>query len=272
MKLTVLTDNSTIIDRYYLGEPALCFYLEDGDRRILFDTGYSDVFLRNAKALGIDLHAVTDIVLSHGHNDHTGGLSVLMENIDCQGVRLTAHPGVFAAREYDGLAVGSPVSEAECRAHGLDVRLSRGPAKLTDRLTFLGEIPRVLPFESVCPIGTVSENGSTTDDYVIDDSALVYRGENGLFIITGCSHSGICNILLHASSLPENAGLPVTGVIGGFHLMKNDRQLRETVTYLKEHVKGTLYPCHCVSLYAKHCMLAEGLPVEEIGAGISIEF
>ncbi|MBQ1439018.1 MAG: MBL fold metallo-hydrolase [Solobacterium sp.] len=79
MKLTVLTDNNTIIDRYYLGEPALSFYLEDGDRRILFDTGYSDVFLRNAEALGIDLHAITDIVLSHGHNDHTGGLRYLLE-------------------------------------------------------------------------------------------------------------------------------------------------------------------------------------------------
>ena len=75
MKLTVLVDNATIIDRYFLAEPAVSYLLEDGDARILLDTGYSDVFLKNARAMGIDLSRVTDIVLSHGHNDHTGGLA-----------------------------------------------------------------------------------------------------------------------------------------------------------------------------------------------------
>lgn len=55
MQLTVLVDNNTLIDRYYLGEPGVAYYLEDGDVRILFDVGYSDIFLRNAQALGIDL-------------------------------------------------------------------------------------------------------------------------------------------------------------------------------------------------------------------------
>ena len=48
MQLTVLVDNNTLIDRYYLGEPGVAYYLEDGDVRILFDVGYSDIFLRNA--------------------------------------------------------------------------------------------------------------------------------------------------------------------------------------------------------------------------------
>lgn len=55
MKLTVLVDNNTLIDRYYLGEPGASYYLEDGDAKILFDVGYSDVFLKNAAALDIDL-------------------------------------------------------------------------------------------------------------------------------------------------------------------------------------------------------------------------
>ena len=52
MKLTVLVDNNTYIDQYYLGEPAVCYYIEDGETRLLLDTGYSDVYIRNAKALG----------------------------------------------------------------------------------------------------------------------------------------------------------------------------------------------------------------------------
>ena len=74
MKLTILTDNTTRIDEYYLGEPGVSYYIEDGERKILFDTGYSDVYLQNAKKLGIDLKQVDTVVLSHGHNDHTRGL------------------------------------------------------------------------------------------------------------------------------------------------------------------------------------------------------
>lgn len=74
MKLTVLTDNHTHIDQYYLGEPALCLHIETDGRKILLDTGYSDVCLRNSRAMGIDLRQVDTIVLSHGHNDHTRGL------------------------------------------------------------------------------------------------------------------------------------------------------------------------------------------------------
>ena len=74
MKLTVLVDNNTFIDKYFYGEPGLCFYIEDGTERILLDTGYSDLFIRNAKKLGIDLSSLTKVVISHGHDDHTGGL------------------------------------------------------------------------------------------------------------------------------------------------------------------------------------------------------
>ena len=49
MKLTVLVDNNTFIDEYYLGEPAVSYYIEDQDIKILFDTGYSDIFIKNAK-------------------------------------------------------------------------------------------------------------------------------------------------------------------------------------------------------------------------------
>ena len=75
--LRVLVDNVTYIDEYLLGEPALCFYIEESGRKILFDTGYSDVLIKNAKILGIDLGQITTIVLSHGHNDHTQGIKYL---------------------------------------------------------------------------------------------------------------------------------------------------------------------------------------------------
>ena len=51
MKLTVLIDNNTYIDEYYIGEPALSYYIEDENERLLFDTGYSDAFIKNAQAI-----------------------------------------------------------------------------------------------------------------------------------------------------------------------------------------------------------------------------
>ena len=50
MKLRVLVDNNTYIDRYYLGEPAVSYYIECDGIRLLFDAGYSDVFLESTLA------------------------------------------------------------------------------------------------------------------------------------------------------------------------------------------------------------------------------
>ena len=78
MELTVLVDNNTLIDCYLLAEPGLSLHLRDGDTQVLFDCGYSDVLRRNAATLGLDLADLDQVVLSHGHNDHTWGIVPLM--------------------------------------------------------------------------------------------------------------------------------------------------------------------------------------------------
>ncbi len=74
MKLKVLEDNNTFIDMYYLGEPLVSYYIEYGNDKILFDVGYSDSFMINTNKINIDLNKVNKLVISHGHDDHTGGL------------------------------------------------------------------------------------------------------------------------------------------------------------------------------------------------------
>lgn len=296
MKLTVLMDNNTYIDQYFLGEPAFSVYIEDGAEKILFDTGYSDAFIRNAEEMQIDLGALTYIVLSHGHNDHSRGLTFLWDKYDLENVKLVAHPGVFAPKRYMDLDVGAPFTKEDCLAHGLQVIDGSKPVQITERLTFLGEIPRVTPFESKEPIGECTDTGLA--DFVMDDSALAYEGKDGVFIVTGCSHSGICNIILQAlrcseekssGSASENNkscrhagnGLAsvrhedgkhhaVSGIIGGFHLLKKNQQLTETIRFLELHTNGMLYPCHCVSFAAKHEMM-NTLPLTEVGVGLQLE-
>lgn len=72
------------------------------------------------------------------------------------------------------------------------------PIKVSKHITFLGEIPQINCFESRKPIGKQVVDEELVDDYVLDDTALVYKNQNGIYIITGCSHSGICNIIEYA--------------------------------------------------------------------------
>jgi len=266
MKLTILADNNTYIDCYLFGEPGLSFYIEDGDERILFDTGYSDVFMRNAELIGIDLSKTTKIVISHGHVDHTGGLVPFIEKYGDRGIALYGHTKVFTKKINDGKETGSPIRKEEVAKY-FDLKLCDGPAKITDDLVFLGQIPETFDFEARVPIGERVIGGITAADYNIDDSAMAFIAKEGLFIITGCSHAGICNIIEYAKRI---TGIDkVIGVIGGFHLFEDDSRLASTVDYFIKNDVAYLHPCHCVSLYARAAILRR-MPITETGAGMSI--
>lgn len=269
MKLTVLLDNSTIIDRYFLAEPAVSYLLEDGDARILLDTGYSDIFLKNARAMGLDLSRVTDIVLSHGHNDHTGGLAAFFDEFPHTRVRLTACPGVFAPRrDGAGLSIGSPMALPEVCALA-DVRLTGRAVRLSEHVTFLGCIPRRTDFEAKSPIGVrLDDSGRWTDDLLPDDSALALETADGLFLLLGCSHSGVCNIVLQAQSLFP--GVPIRGMLGGMHLMRRDAQAERTIAFLRQLPLTAIYPSHCTA-FPVRAQMSQTIPVQEVGVSMTLE-
>ncbi len=258
MKLTVLVDNNTLIDRYDLGEPAVSYYIEDGGGEILFDTGYSDILIHNAEALGVDLSSVDTIAISHGHDDHTRGLRFLFERFDLSRAKVVAHPAAFERKIYEGGDIGAPFS-AEEMGRRCRLLLTREPYKLGENVTFLGEIPRLHDFEGRRPVG---------HDPLTDDTALAYRGERGLFVVTGCSHSGICNIVEHAKNICGDER--VVGVIGGFHLFGVTSQLEETIKYFEKNNITELYPCHCVSFDAK-AEIHRHIPIHEVGVGLTLE-
>lgn len=269
MKITVLVDNNTYIDRYYLAEPAVAYFIEDGEMRLLFDTGYSDVLLKNARAMGIDLTNLTHLALSHGHNDHTGGLKYLTSALNCQNINLIAHPDCFAPKYDDnGNYIGSPFTEAEI-SDIFHFMPAREPLWLSPKLLFLGEITQSHSWEARCAIGTIEKNGAKSPDYNYDDTALVYlTDDDGIFIITGCSHSGIANIIAQAQKLTGRA--KISGILGGFHLLEDNERLHDTVDYLRSLELKMLYPAHCISLAAKAAML-KYLPITEVGVGLKIE-
>ncbi len=266
MKLTILVDNNTYIDKYYYGEPAVSYYIETEDKRVLFDTGYSDIVLRNAEKMGIHLKHLTHVVLSHGHNDHSNGLRFLLEEMGIADVKLIAHPDCFLPKYDEDESIGAPYSSDEIQ-HRIKYCPSKTIYNITENLLFLGEIPRITDFENQKPIGKVLVNGEWVDDYVKDDTALVYKSDKGIFIITGCSHSGICNIVEYAKIVCEENR--VLGILGGFHLFENDEQLEKTIEYLCSCDVKHVYPCHCVSLLAR-AKLMQQLSVVETGVGMTV--
>ena len=239
MKLKVLEDNNTFIDMYYLGEPAVSYYIEDGEDKILFDVGYSDAYLKNAKKMNIDIDFINKVVISHGHDDHTGGLKYFWDKK--RNVELISHPESFNYKEDDtGMYIGSPILKEEL-SKMCKLKLSKEPIKVSKNMIFLGQIPILNDFEPRYTIGKSIINGEKVNDNIEEDSALVYKGENGLFIITGCSHSGICNIIEYAKKVCNDNR--ILGIIGGFHLFENDDRLKNTIKYLKDN-NNPLYLLH----------------------------
>lgn len=267
MKLRILCDNNTYIDQYFLGEPAFSCYIEEGESRILLDVGYSDVFLRNAEKMGIDLSGLTHVVLSHGHNDHTGGLTPFIEGKIAPKAKLIAHEDCFVGKYYGEEYIGAPY-DLEQILYLADCHFTREPLQITENLFFLGQIPRVVPFEPRTVIGKRDRMGTWEEDDLLDDTALAYRTEEGLFIITGCAHSGICNIIEQAKAVCGDER--IIGVLGGFHLFEDDARAAETAAYFARHNIPDLYPCHCVSLNVKHRFM-QTLNVHEVGVGMEVE-
>lgn len=266
MKLTVLADNNTYIDQYYVGEPAVSYYIEDEESCFLLDTGYSDVFLKNAEKLRINLNNISSIVISHGHDDHTRGLNYYFEQNHKNNISIIAHPDAFKEKVIDGVKICSPILEKElmekCR-----IILSKEPVKVSKNITFLGEIPQINSFEERKVIGKQLTGSNYEDDYVLDDTALVYKSTKGIYIITGCSHSGICNIAEYAKKVTgENR---IVGIIGGFHLFGVNGQVHKTIEYLAENNIRELYPCHCTSFNVKAEMY-KTLHVQEVGVGLEV--
>ena len=262
MNFTVLVDNNAGCNINMQAEPGLSFLLENDFQKILFDCGYSDIFIKNAYKMGLDLTEVTEIVLSHGHNDHTAGLirlDILYRKMLAAGISLThktiyAHPDVFEPKlDSQKRNIGFPGNAGDL-CDVFDLELSYEPVWFTSKLVFLGEIP--IKYKS---------------DYKYnDESAVVYKGIDGLVIMAGCSHIGLPNIIEHAKKVTKEERIDT--LIGGIWLRdKTEYKIRELGIYLRTLNIKNFYPGHCCDLNSK-LVLSEYLKVKEVYSGLKLSF
>ncbi|WP_026894004.1 MBL fold metallo-hydrolase [Clostridiisalibacter paucivorans] len=254
MKIKVLVDNNASVK--LKGEWGLSYYIEDEGKKILFDVGTSDLFIKNADELGIDLMDLDYIVFSHGHFDHTWGLPHLIRRYMEQGIEkddrpiFVAHPLAFYPKyNVTDKENGSLIGVEEIKRH-FNTKFTKIPLKLTENITYLGEIKRINNFEGQNILGKYYKDGKYYDDYMIDDTALVYEKNHEIIIITGCSHSGICNIIENA--LYYSQGNNIVDLIGGLHLINPESDIiNKTLDYIKSKSIEKIHPCHCTDLKSK---------------------
>jgi len=259
MKLSVLTENTASAN--FTAEFGLSYFIEHDGTNILFDTGHTDVFLKNAKKLNIDIDKTDLIVLSHGHWDHGNGLRYLGNK------KLLCHPDAFKKRyrKINQSNIGLDLSYEELNKK-FELIVSSTPYYISENIIFLGEIPRLNDFESQTT-SFIDENKEP--DFVPDDSALAIVINNKLTVITGCSHSGICNIVEYAK---ETTGLKnVKTVMGGFHLKENDIQTKKTIQYFKEQKIKNILPTHCTQLPALAAFYDE-FKIKQVQTGMVFHF
>jgi len=254
VKTLKITTLSTMLADSGLGEWGYAALVEVDGRRILFDTGaHADVVLRNAADLGIDLSTVENVVISHNHSDHTGGLIALRKAMMAKNPaalsRVHVAAGIFDSRigndgkDHNGL---SPL-QADVAALGGRFIVHEAPVEISPGVWFTGPVPRPHAETNWNPGLKLRRAAGLVDDNVPEDAALVFATDDGVVILTGCGHAGIMNLADDARAITGDARL--LAVSGGLHLFaKPEAVLAETA----KRLTGLRYllAAHCTGIEA----------------------
>ena len=254
LKITVLS--TMLADGNELGEWGFAALVEVDGRRILFDTGaHTDVVLKNARSLNLDLTNVPDVILSHSHWDHVGGLITLRRDVQPKNsaalARVHVAEGMFHPRIGDRppLVEGNPMIQikSEFEAAGGAFFVHDKPAQLFPGVWLTGRVPRVHPERNWSGSQRMKTAAGVVEDNVPEDMALVIDTADGLVIVTGCGHAGVVNIIDHARAFVRPAR--VHALIGGIHLFSASEQtLAWTTGKLRAAGVDHFLGAHCTGI------------------------
>ncbi len=268
VKVKILVDNCTAQADVF-AEHGFSMLVEEGDARILFDTGASDVLVRNSKVYNLDLSEINDVVLSHGHDDHTGGMRHFLP--------LNGKSRVVCGRGYD---------VRRCGTRGTDISF---PAELVvpqDRLSIVDDL--LLLSESVF-VASAKESKINSFSHVSgfsrfpiadrkevdnfeDELFIVIKREHGLVLCSGCAHRGIVNLIDLAE---QKFGMPVVTVVGGMHTVNDsEEQIMQLCDEIGKRSVKQLICCHCtgVNSFARIAVNLPGVEVRYATVGNNIVF
>ncbi len=254
LKVTIL---STMLADQGMGEWGFAALVEADGRKILFDTGLRpETVLDNARDLKIDLSGVTDVILSHHHGDHTGGLLALRRELSRKSPkamsRIHVAPGIFLSRQNPGSgeeANPTIALRSAMEATGAVFVEHRSPEEIFPGVWLTGPVPRPNAERYYGkPESIVTASGLVADS-IPEDMALIVNTDHGFVVVAGCGHAGTINTVEYGRKIlgPE----PVYALIGGLHLFAaTDSALAWTATHLRDAKLGYLLGAHCTGIEA----------------------
>ena len=227
-------------------EHGLSLYIETSGKRMLFDSGASGLFMENAIKMDINISDIDYAVISHGHNDHGGGLERFLEANSKAEVFI--HSNAFN-KHYS-------LRNGKMEFIGLDSKLQNNKRLIyvKERFFIWKGIEVFSDVKTKMPLPVTNSNlyAENNGDIVLDNFShelnLSISEDNRYFLFTGCSHNGIVNIMEHYKELK---GCMPQFVIGGFHLANRNYTPTEDDAYIKELLKymsglqSVFYTCHC---------------------------
>lgn len=262
-RITILCENSVGPLSGALGEHGFSALIEPsvGDP-LLFDTGQGLTLLHNARRMNKDLSKVSQVVISHGHYDHAGGLKKLLEEYGEK--RVYCHTSVFRPRfrvkdTGECYPIGIPSSQEELEAAGASFDFSKEFRAIAPGIYLTGEVPRVTGFETGDQ-GLYCDCTGQDLDNTPDDQSLVLETDKGLVLVLGCCHAGLVNTVEHVAYMTGRRD--IHAVVGGTHLgFCSQEQLGKTVDALRTLGIKKLAASHCTG-FAASARLSREFPVE----------
>jgi 7,8-dihydropterin-6-yl-methyl-4-(beta-D-ribofuranosyl)aminobenzene 5'-phosphate synthase len=226
MEIVVLAENATIQAPHLRGEHGLSLLVLAHGRRVLFDTGATGALVDNARALdlGDELARLDAIIVSHGHYDHAGGLTAVLQ-LARRPIPIHVRPGFFkprlSLRAEAPRAIGVPFDRAFLEGRGARfIEEDRG-REILPGFWLTGEIPlqeETQAGEAGLMLGADRDHAAA--DPFTDEHALAVRTLRGLAVLVGCSHRGLVNSILAAKAAAGGSAVDI--VFGGAHLRSAD--------------------------------------------------
>jgi 7,8-dihydropterin-6-yl-methyl-4-(beta-D-ribofuranosyl)aminobenzene 5'-phosphate synthase len=164
-------------------------------------------------------------------------------------VPVHAHPDLFkdSFNESDGKLefIGVPHTRSALETAGARFSLATEWQELVPGVCLSGEVPRRTAFEfGDQELRHYDESGNLVVDPVRDDQTVVIDTADGMFVVLGCSHAGLINILIHISE--QTGSTRFHTVMGGTHLGSvSEAQVTQTI--------AALHGFDIVRIGASHC-------------------